>query len=290
MNIKNNIFISYSHLDKHWLERFRTYIKPLTRSIQLDVWDDSKINPGENWQDAIENALEEAQIAILLVTKNFLASDFISNEELPKIFKKASNEGLIIYWLYISPCLYEVTELTKYQAANDLTKSIDSFTEPEQDEIFCNILKKLKNILHPIAEDILDGEHLQTDEKNHIISQNKTSEELAKEYYKIGVKNIENKKWKEALSSFNEALIENEKFANAYCNRGFVRIQLNELREAITDFEKAIKFDPTLWEAHHSLGLLYIASKQKEKGCDCLRLAKTFGFSESENAYYRHCL
>ncbi|MDZ4706679.1 MAG: TIR domain-containing protein [Saprospiraceae bacterium] len=290
MKIKNNIFISYSRHDKHWLERFRTFIKPLTRSSLFDVWDDSKINPGENWRDAIEKALEEAQIAILLVTPNFLASDFIANEELPKILKKASNDGLIIYWLYISHCLYEETELVSFQAAHDLNESIDSLKEPEQDKIFVSIGKKIKNILHPIADDILKERQAPSNTISHTNLQKKTNEELAKEYYKIGVKHIENKKWEEALSSFNDAIIENEMFANAYCNRGFVRIQLDELRDAITDFEKAIRFDPTLWEAHHSLGILHIANKQKDKGCDCLRLAKTFGMSESENAYKRHCI
>jgi internalin A len=148
MKIRKNIFISYSHQDKFWLERLQTFLKPLVRSVQIDIWDDTQINPGANWQDEIQTALEEAQIAILLVSPNFLASDFIAFEELPKIFKKSSNEGLVIFWIAVSHSLFSETELSKFQAVNNPSKPLDSVPAYEQNQILVEICQKIKKAVH----------------------------------------------------------------------------------------------------------------------------------------------
>jgi len=150
MKPRNNIFISYSHHDKEWLERLNTFLKPLIRSTQIDIWDDTKINPGANWHIEIENALNHAQIAILLVSPNFLASDFITDEELPKIFKKSSDEGMVIIWVALSFCLYSETELVKYQAANNPSKPLDSVPSHEQNQILVEICQKIKKASQPM--------------------------------------------------------------------------------------------------------------------------------------------
>jgi TIR domain len=148
MKTRKNIFISYSHQDKFWLERLHTFLKPLVRSVQIDVWDDTKINPGESWQDKIQTALEEAQIAILLVSPNFLASDFIAFEELPKIFKKSSDKGLVIFWIAVSYSLFGETELSKFQAVNNPSKPLDSMPTYEQNQILVQICQRIKKAVH----------------------------------------------------------------------------------------------------------------------------------------------
>jgi hypothetical protein len=141
------IFISYSHKDRVWLDRLNTFLKPLTRTINIEIWEDSRINPGDDWREEIEVSLYDAQIAVLLVTPNFLASDFIANEELPKIFSNAAKNGLPIVWLSISHCLYEETELSKYQAANSPSNPIDCLPMHEQNLIFVHICQKIKKIV-----------------------------------------------------------------------------------------------------------------------------------------------
>ena len=83
------VFISYSHDDKWYLDQLQKHLKPHVRSGALPVWVDTQLRAGDDWKKEIETALAGAQIAILLVSYNFLASDFVSDEELPKLLKAA---------------------------------------------------------------------------------------------------------------------------------------------------------------------------------------------------------
>jgi hypothetical protein len=77
------VFISYSHKDRFWLEKLKTMYAPLVWSNDTSVWDDTLIGPGEMWERAIGDAVESAKVAVLLVSPNFMASPFIVKKEVP---------------------------------------------------------------------------------------------------------------------------------------------------------------------------------------------------------------
>mgnify|MGYP001111562496 CR=1 FL=1 len=80
------IFISYSHKDETLLEAFRGYLKPWEQQAGLtifSVFDD--IHPGDRWHEAIQEALENARVGVLLVSEHFMASDYVMNFELPAL-------------------------------------------------------------------------------------------------------------------------------------------------------------------------------------------------------------
>jgi hypothetical protein len=87
------VFISYSHADKPWLERLKRHLKPLVREGQLDCWDDTHIRPGDDWKQEIRTALDTAQVAVLLISADFFASDFIDENELPPLLLAAQAKG-----------------------------------------------------------------------------------------------------------------------------------------------------------------------------------------------------
>lgn len=71
-----NIFVSYSHRDKRWLEELQVHLAPLVRGGQVNLWDNTRIKAGAQWKEQIKQALEVADIAILLISHYFLASNF----------------------------------------------------------------------------------------------------------------------------------------------------------------------------------------------------------------------
>src|SRR3712207_4887082 len=111
------VFISYSHKDRVWLRRLQIHLRPLERAGNIDYWDDNRSQPGQQWQQGIRTALASARAAVLLVSADYLASDFINNDELPPLLAAARDEGLLILPVILNYCLYhETTSLSQFQA------------------------------------------------------------------------------------------------------------------------------------------------------------------------------
>lgn len=90
---RQSVFISYSHYDREYLERLLVHLKPLERAGLIDLWVDTRLRPGDSWKKEIEVALDRSTVAVLLVSADFLASDFISSNELPSLLRKAEQKG-----------------------------------------------------------------------------------------------------------------------------------------------------------------------------------------------------
>lgn len=116
---RDQIFVSYSHADSEWLKRLQIVLTPLRRRGLLKVWADTDITPGQRWKEEIKQALAKAKVAVLLVSPDFLASDFIDKHELPPLLEEARKGGLTILWIPIRPSLYWETEIDHYQAVYD---------------------------------------------------------------------------------------------------------------------------------------------------------------------------
>jgi hypothetical protein len=104
------VFISYSHKDEAWKDRLVTHLRVLEKQGQLDLWDDRRIGAGEDWRAEIEAAMTRASVAVLLVSADFLTSDFILGQEVPRLLRRRDEEGLRVFPVIVRPCTWKRVE------------------------------------------------------------------------------------------------------------------------------------------------------------------------------------
>lgn len=142
------IFVSYAHTDKEWLERMSVHLKPLERSHNVELWTDQKIGVGQRWLDEIEGALDDAHVAVLLVSAHFLASDFIADGELPPLLQKAQQEGTRIMPVIVGSCDFRGhPDLGAFQSANDPEAPLQGLTPVQVDQVFVKLKHAIEEAL-----------------------------------------------------------------------------------------------------------------------------------------------
>ncbi|MBN2456574.1 MAG: toll/interleukin-1 receptor domain-containing protein [Sedimentisphaerales bacterium] len=139
----DQVFICYSRKDKRRLDDLQTHLKPYVRNGTVTAWSDQQISPGSKWLQEIKEALACTKVAVLLVTPDFLASDFIHENELCPILKEAEKGKVTIIWIPIRSCAYKETPLKDYQAAVEPDKPLANM-KAERDNAWVNICEKIK--------------------------------------------------------------------------------------------------------------------------------------------------
>jgi nucleotide-binding universal stress UspA family protein len=107
------IFVSYSHADIKQKERLLKHLSVLDGAADFDVWTDDQIRPGEKWEPVIEFALSNSSIAILLISADFLSSDFVRRREIPAILERREKQDLRLYPILAKSCAWQAVPWIK---------------------------------------------------------------------------------------------------------------------------------------------------------------------------------
>lgn len=140
---RKDIFISYNHVNKKWLKDVHNHLSSLRQGGVIDHWDDTRIQPGSIWEEEIKQALKRARFAVLLVSSEFLASDFIIKNELPPILEAAKEEGLVVMQLIVNPCRLPKT-LSRFQTVNPPSKTLIEMKAAERARIFVKLAEEIE--------------------------------------------------------------------------------------------------------------------------------------------------
>jgi class 3 adenylate cyclase len=146
---RDEVFISYSHKDRGWLERLQTMMQPLVARSKVKLWDDTRIKPGQNWKAELAHALKRAKVAVLLVSPDFLASEFIRNQELPALLRAAQSEGGTIFWIPLRPSLVEESGIADYQAPIDPARPLAILPRAEQQRSLAALCRQIAALVAP---------------------------------------------------------------------------------------------------------------------------------------------
>lgn len=146
METTKPLFISYSHKDQKWMIELKKWLRPLEQRDLIKIWDDRDIQPGDDWRNEIENALKEAKAAVLLISQDFLNSEFITSNELPVLLNSAKDKGVKIFWIAVRDSTVDDTDISMFQAVHK-EPPLSHLEPEEQEKHFLQIYKKIKEVV-----------------------------------------------------------------------------------------------------------------------------------------------
>ena len=118
----------------------------MVREGQVDLWDDTRIKSGERWREEIRGALVRAKVAVLLISADFYASDFIADKELPRLLEAERERGLVILGLHINHSRFDRDQvLSEYQTINPPDQPIEGLSKAEQEKVFDDLARRSRN-------------------------------------------------------------------------------------------------------------------------------------------------
>lgn len=143
------VLVSHSSKDEKEKDRLLTHLDVLQKNAGLfNIWSYDQINAGAEREDAVGQAIAQANVAILLITPDFLASDFILGKTIPSLLKRRKEEGLVIFPVIAKACSWKSVDwLAEMEVRPKNRKPVWSDTGSHVDEDLVSIAEEIKAIV-----------------------------------------------------------------------------------------------------------------------------------------------
>jgi hypothetical protein len=142
------IFISYSHKDEAFKDELVTMLSGLQRRGVVDTWQDRSIEAGDEWYKSIQDAMDKCDLALLLVSPDYIASRFIQEVEQPKLFQRRKEMQLRVIPIVVRSCPWKSEPILKdLQALPSDGKAIIRFTKASgaRDQVWTDIASAIED-------------------------------------------------------------------------------------------------------------------------------------------------
>lgn len=146
---KKQIFVSYSRADEYWLGELAPHLKGLEREGDTEFWiDKDRLRPGEMWTEKLQNAIDAADGAVLLVSARYFSSDFIWEHELPALVR-AAERGCRLLVIEAGQWDVERTPLGKIQLVG--SRPLEGMSKGDYERVFQDLLTEIRKMPPPAA-------------------------------------------------------------------------------------------------------------------------------------------
>ena len=149
------VFISYSHDDMALRKELDKHLRILKDENIISTWSDSDISPGTEWEPQIRKQLNDAQIILLLVSADFMASEFCRSVEMTKAIKRHKANTARVIPIILRSVLWEIPPFGKLQALPLFSdnRPLPVTSWPQRDDAFKNIVLGINRIADELEEE-----------------------------------------------------------------------------------------------------------------------------------------
>ena len=140
-----SVFFSYSHKDEELRDRLEVALATLRRQGLIETWHDRMLRAGDEFDPGIRQELERADIILLLVSPDFIASSYCYDVEMTRALERHQTGEARVIPVILRACDWHPTPFGKLMAAPRDGKPIRSW--PDLDEAFLDVAKKIRDAL-----------------------------------------------------------------------------------------------------------------------------------------------
>ncbi len=144
-NVPISVFYSYSHKDKAYQGKLKTHLSVMRRQGFISEFSDQDILPGQVWSDEINKNLKTADVILLLVSPDFMESDYCYTVEMDYAIQRHDAGEAFIIPIILRPCEWKHSPLGKFQALPLRGKPVVRWTP--QDEAFNDIAQGIRKVV-----------------------------------------------------------------------------------------------------------------------------------------------
>ncbi|RPJ33215.1 MAG: TIR domain-containing protein [Planctomycetaceae bacterium] len=145
------LFFSYSHKDQGMRDEMDKFLSVLKRSNRIATWHDRKISAGSEWGKEIDEYLNRADIILLLVSADFLASDYCWGTEMKRALQRHELGQALVIPVIVRPCDWEDAPFAKFQALPRDARPVSSWPNPA--EALTDIARGIRGAAQKLAQE-----------------------------------------------------------------------------------------------------------------------------------------
>jgi TIR domain/NB-ARC domain len=141
-------FISYSHKDDEWRAKLEAHLDLLKRDGVIDLWHDRRIDAGREWADGIHVNLDRAAVILLLVSSDFIASDYCYEREMKRALERHDAGDACVIPVIVRSVDWQGAPFAKLQALPRDGKAVKSWED--EDEAFTDVAKGIRRVIEEL--------------------------------------------------------------------------------------------------------------------------------------------
>jgi len=143
------IFCCYAREDEALLNELWAHLIPLQREGLIELWHDRDISAGAEWEQEIKEQLNSAQVILLLVSPDFMASDYVNNVELKRAIERHDAKEARVIPIILRPVYWQIDPLRKLQALPTDGTPVTGASWHSIDEAFLNVVEGIRKVIEP---------------------------------------------------------------------------------------------------------------------------------------------
>ena len=143
------VFVSYAHVDESMRRALEAHLSPLARTGRIALWHDRRIGAGHDWAAEIDERIESADIILLLVSPDFVASEYCYGIEMTRAVERHRAGAATVIPVILRPCQWDELPFAEIQALPTDARPITLWDN--EDEAYLDVANGLRNSLERLS-------------------------------------------------------------------------------------------------------------------------------------------